>query len=196
MPAPSWKPRAAAWDRLGLALYLALVVTITCIHDVRALALGVLLTALLAGRDLPLVARKAALAVLVFSGVVSLSYLAAGILRGGLSWTFLARLNLRVLLLSSLSFLLPLRVDLLRALSYPPAFQSLLLLAYGQIMTFRRIMQDFGLALKSRSLRPPGWRDHYRQRAAMATFFLEKSLRDSQEITMAMSSRGFFLDRD
>lgn len=189
--------RRRVWPhRLGLLAYLALVVVITCVHDLRVLSAALAITVLLCGRDLPQIAPRVGLAVLWFTGVVSLSYAGAGLWRDEFSWTVLARLNLRVLVLTTLALLLPRRIDLFRALAFSATFQHLLLLAYGQIMTFRRIVHDFGLALKSRSLARPRWRDHYRHRAAMATFFIEKSLRDAQEITMAMTARGFFLDRD
>jgi len=191
----AWKERVLR-DRLGLPLYLLAVLAATLVHDPRILGLGLLLTVLAAGRDLPRVLRRAVLSVLFFTGAVSLSYLVAGLLRGSFSWTYLLRLNLRVLLLACLSFLLPRRVDLIRALDFSPFLLRLTLLTYGQIITFRRIFHDFSLALRSRSLVRPRLTDHYRQRAATAGFFLEKSLRDAQEITQAMSSRGFFLDQD
>ena len=66
-------------DRLALGAYLAAVVLATTVHRFDALGLLLLAALLLAGRDAPHLARRALLAVLVFTGVVSLSWLAASL---------------------------------------------------------------------------------------------------------------------
>ncbi len=182
-------------DRVLLLLYIAAVVAITCVHDVWLLLAGVGVALVLAGRDAWRIARRAALAVLLFNTVVSLSYLILAGFQGTLSWGFLALLNTRVFLLTYAAFLLIRRINPFRALAFSRTLGFLLTLAYGQIMTFRRLLADFRLALRSRSLVRPGLRDVYRHGAATAGFFFGKSLRDTIEITQAMSSRGFFHDQ-
>ena len=70
-------------------------------------------------------------------------------------------MNVRVILLTFLTFLTVSRVDLLRALSFSPTLTYLIVLALSQIMTFRRLHQEFRLAGESRRLRRPTLRDGY-----------------------------------
>jgi cobalt/nickel transport system permease protein len=125
---------------------------------------------------------------------VSASWAAVSLLRGELEAESLARMNLRVLALTSLTFLVTARIDPFRALSFSPSLLFLLTLAYGQIAVFRRMIEDFRLALRSRSPARPKSADLYRHAGAAGAFFLEKALHDSTEITLAMRSRGFLRD--
>jgi cobalt/nickel transport system permease protein len=182
-------------DRVFLALYLAGVLGATLVHDPRILAAGVVLTGLLAGRDALRLARRAALAVLFFTGLVTISYVAIAAARGALAWRFVLLLNLRVFLLAQMAFLLQARINPFRALAFSPLLVQLVTLSYSQITTFRRLFADFRLALRSRSLASPRLRDLYRHGAATAAFFLGKALRDTTEITQAMTARGFHHDQ-
>ena len=181
-------------DRLGLFLYLGLVVLITTIHDLGFLAAMLALAAVVAGRDVLRIARRAGLAMFLFSSVVIVSYSVAALVRGDFSAGFVALITLRVFLLAYLTFLLQLRINLFRAMGFSRTLLYTLTLAYGQVLTFRRLFADFRLALKSRSITPPRISILYRHGAATASFFLNKSLKDSTEITQAMASRGFFSD--
>jgi cobalt/nickel transport system permease protein len=106
-----------------------------------------------------------------------------------------ALVNLRVLLLTSMTFLLGQRVNLFAALSFSRTLLYLLTIAYGQIVTFRRLMADFRLGLESRSLNRPRPIDIFRHGAATAAFFLKRSHRGAADVTQAMASRGFFHDQ-
>jgi cobalt/nickel transport system permease protein len=182
-------------DRVALLLYVAAIVAATCVHDPRLLAAGIALAGLLAGRDAARLARRAALAILVFNSAVTISYVVLASLHGELSLGFLLLINLRVFLLTYLTFLFQRRVNLFRALAFSPTLLHILAVAYGQIVTFRRLLADFRLALRSRRIDRLGLRDLYRHGAATAAFFLGKSLRDATEIGQAMTSRGFFHDQ-
>lgn len=179
-------------DRLALAAYLAAVVLATSVHRLEVLG-GLLLAALLlAGRDAPRLAWRALLAVIVFTGVVSLSWLAASLWRGTDPWRTLALLNLRVFVLAFLAFLVMARVNWQRALGFSPGLRHLLVLATGQVLAFRRLFEEFRQALRSRSAGRPGARALLRHGAAASAFFLQRALRRSEEITEAMRSRGLF----
>ena len=181
-------------DRLGLAGYLAAVVTATLVHDALLLGIGLGLTLLLAGRQALAILRRAILTVLAFNLMVSVSYAALAWYQGRVAGDYLLLLNLRVLLITSLTFLATGRIDLFRALSFSQPLTYLLTLAYSQTLTFQRIYQEMRLALRSRSLTRLSLRDLYRHGAASGSFFVEKALSNATETAQAMRSRGFFDD--
>jgi cobalt/nickel transport system permease protein len=179
-------------DRVGLLAYLAAVVAVTGVHSPAALAGGLAVAVLIAGRRRWRYARRALLAVALFNGVVTLSYAALALWQGRFSGEYVLLLNLRVLLLTYLTFLAADRVNLLRALAFSPTLGYLVSLAYSQSLTFRRVFQDFRQALASRSLEPPSARAVLRHGAATGSYFVDKSLQETAAIGQALRSRGFF----
>lgn len=178
-------------DRLLLALYLVAVVAATMVHDPLLLAGGLAAAAALAGRRAFRIALRALAAVLLFQGAVLLSYGALSLYRGGGSGAYVVLAGVRVFTITFFTFLLADRVNLFRALAFSRTLSSLLVLAWGQIATFRRILADFRLALRSRTIEKPSFRDLFRHGGAAGAWFLRKSLHSSAEIAEAMKSRGF-----
>lgn len=180
-------------DRLKLRLYLIGLVAASWLTDPLPLLLGLLLAALLAGKELVSLLRRALLATLAFSGTISLSYL-------GYSWWLLDRLpldwlivlNLRVLLMAMLGFLLMRRVNLFKALAHSPRLSYLLVLAMSQSLSLRRTLEEFRLALQSRCPHSPSLRDRYRFTTAATVWLLDRSLANAHEAAQAMQARGFF----
>ena len=181
-------------DGAFLLLYLAAVVAATLVHDLRALAALLAAAVLLAGRDAPRVARRALLAILLFNSVVTLSYVAITLLRGGFSGRYVALVNLRVFTITFLTFLMIRRVNAYRALGFSRSLQVLLTLATSQIVGFRRACEDFRLALRSRMPGRPAFRQLGRHGAAAAAYFLAQSMHNAEETGQALRSRGFFDD--
>jgi cobalt/nickel transport system permease protein len=181
-------------DRVSLALYLAAVVAVTSVHDLRFLAASLFVVLLMCGKDSPGIAKRAARAILPFNTVVTLSYAGFSLVGGRLDFEYLARINLRVFLLACCTLLFASRVNPLRALSFSRSLLFLVTLAYGQVVGFRRLFDDFRQAFRSRSPARASTRDLYRHAGATGAFFLQKALHDSTEIAHAMRSRGFFRD--
>lgn len=181
-------------DRVFLLVYLAAVVGTTSIHDTRILAAGLAGVLVLAGRDLPIVLKRAVLTVLVFTTVVSLSYAALSLLQDRFSGRYLLLLNLRVLLLASMTHLLIRRADLFSALGFSRSLRFLAVLAYGQILLFRRLTRETRDAFVSRSITRPGLLTRYRRSGATGSLLYGKSIRNAVETGQAMRSRGLFLD--
>jgi cobalt/nickel transport system permease protein len=179
-------------DRQLLLGYVAAVIAATSVHDPRWLAAGLLVALLAAGSDAPRLLRRTLLAVLAFSAVVSLGYVAAGLLGGNLDPEYLIRINIRVCLLTFLTSLLVARVDFLRALNFWPAGSYLATLILSQVVTFRRLFDELRQAADSRRLRRLPLRDGYAQSAGAAVHLFDKAERTSTEIALAMRSRGFF----
>jgi len=178
--------------KIALLAYLAAVVLGTMVHDIRLLALALLLVLALAGRQWLRILRKACLAVLVFNLVVTASYAVIAGMQGSFSLEYVALVNLRVLLLICLSFLFAARVNPFQALAFSESLTFLFTLSYGQAMSFRRVLLDFRLAFKSRCIERPGLRDRYRHSARVGAHLLDKSMHNATEITRVMRSRGFF----
>ena len=179
-------------DRLLLLAYAIAVIAATFVHDPWWLAAGLLGAVLLAGRQAPLIARRALRAVVFFSLVVSAGYAAGALFGQTVSTEYLIRINIRVYLLIFLTFVLTARVDLLRALNFSRSLTYLATLALSQIITFRRLFEDLRLAAESRRLRRLRLRDGYLQSASAAVQLFDKAERTSGEIALAMRSRGFF----
>ncbi len=180
--------------RVWLLLYVVGVIGATLVHDPRILAAGLSLILILAGREAGSILLRTLKTVLVFNLAVSLGYILLAALRHISPWDTLLLLNLRVLTIACLSFLFIARVNLFQALGFSPALSYLLGLAYSQALGFRRMHEDFRLALASRSLERPSLRDRYRASAASVSWLLDKGLAGARQTALALRARGFFND--
>ena len=181
-------------ERAALLGYLAAVVALTSVHDVRVMAAAQALTlAVAGGRALGLM-RRLVVAVGPFCLVVSASYAVLTIPSGQFSGGYLVLVNLRVAALTSLTFLFMERVNLARALGFSRGLLYVVTLATSQALTLRRVVEDYRLALKARTLTRLRLRDRYRHSAASAARLLVKAMHRSGEIALAMRARGFFDD--
>ena len=181
-------------DRLLLAAYLGAVLVATLRHELWLLAAMLLAALLLAGADAWRIARKVLLAILVFNGVVTLTYVLVSLWQETFSAHFVALLNLRVFLLTFLTLLLARRINAYRAFSFSTTLSYLLALAASQTVTLRRLAGEFRLALASRTLTRLRRRDAYRHAGTLGARLLHKSVAGAVESAQAMRSRGFFRD--
>lgn len=179
-------------DRLMLLGYAIALVAATSIHDPWWLAAGLLVVAVLAGRQAPTIGWRALRAVLFFSLVISVGYAAGALFGQAVSLDYLILINIRVYLLTFLTFTLASRIDILRALRFSRNLTYLVTLVLSQIITFRRLFEDLRLAAESRRLRRLRLRERYLQSAAAAVHLFDRAEHDAREIALAMRSRGFF----
>jgi len=179
-------------DRFALGLYLGAVLLATSVHRLSVLAALLAAAILLAGPRCVAVGRRALLSVIFFTSIVTVSYVPIALAQGEFSAWYVGLLNLRVFLLAFLTFLLADRINLFRALAFSRTLLFLLTIAYGQIITFRRLFVEFRAALSSRTIERPSMLDVYLHGASTAGWFFRKALHESREITLAMKSRGFF----
>lgn len=175
-------------------IYALAVVAATLVHDVAILVSMLAAASILAGRDWVRVASRAFRAILVFNGLVTVSYTALSLIQGDFSLGYLVLVNVRVFLLTFLAVLAARRINFLRAFSFSRSLSYVITLAIGQIVTFRRMLDDMKMAMASRTVRRAGLRDLYRHAAASASFFFLRAMNDATEITDGMKSRGFFDD--
>jgi cobalt/nickel transport system permease protein len=181
-------------NRLLLAFYIAALILITSIHHLGFLLSCQAVVILLSARTFPKIAKKAFLAVLLFNSIVTISYTILTTIKGNFSSAYVLLINIRVFLLTTLTFYISGRINLFKALDFSRSLSYLLVLAYSQTLTLRRLFDEFRMALKSRSLTRPGLKNLYRHGASTGAYFTHKALHDAGEITQAMKSRGFFND--
>jgi len=181
-------------DKVFLVLYIAAVILITSVHDLTILATVLAIAVVLSGKHCWKIASKALFTILAFNSIVTVPYVVMTFYQGGFSAYYVALINMRVFLLTFLTFLLVRRINPFVALGFSKSLVYLLTLAYSQVLTLRRLFEEFYLALKSRSLKRLSIRDLYSHGAATIAFFLQKSFNDAHDIAQAMKSRGFFND--
>ncbi|MDX9944020.1 MAG: hypothetical protein RBS35_04395 [Azonexus sp.] len=180
--------RAQAW----LCGYLVAVVAITFVHQSSWLACSLAVAVLAAGEVRWRLLRRALMALLLFNTGVSLSYALLAWWQAQPVMEALILINLRVLLLVFLGFWLVDRIRLLAALAAWPMLSMMATLSLGQISVFRRQVDDFRLAFRSRNMAPPTNRAMLRHAGAQGGALFEKTLHGSEEVAQAMRSRGAF----
>lgn len=181
-------------DVVSFAVYAAALVAATLVHDVAILVSMLAAASILAGRDWVRVASRALRAILVFNALVTVSYTIVSLVRGDFSPGYLVLVNVRVFFLTFLTALAARRINFMRVFSFSRSLSYVITLAVGQIVTFRRLLDDMKMAMASRSVRRAGLRDMYRHAASSASFFFLRAMNDASEITDGMKSRGFFDD--
>lgn len=178
--------------RHALYLYLAVLPVPTFIHDPACLATGLAICLALARKQRWRILKKSLLAILAFNLTVSLGYVLVALWRGDLRPDWLLTANLRVLLMVFLGFWFVARVDLLAALRGWPTATLIMSLTISQVRVFERLIRDFRLALRSRSIVAPRLIDRRRHAGAQAMTLLDKAQGQSTEVALAMRSRGAF----
>jgi len=178
-------------DSVCFLLYLAGVLFLTSFHGMAVMAGAAIVLAVFSGRSFFRLAKRTFFALLLFNSAVSISYMLLSMTRGAPFLAPLLLINARTYLLTFSTFLLIERVNLFSALSFSKTLTFLLTLSYSQILTFRRLLSELLLSMKSRTIIRPGRRDLYRFVSSAVYLFLDRSIRNSREITLAMKSRGF-----
>jgi cobalt/nickel transport system permease protein len=179
-------------DRIWLLLYVVAVVVATSFHDVRLLASMLAAAILLAGRTWWRIVRRALIAVAWFSSLVLVAYAVTAWIQGTFSGHYLGLVTLRVVTITTMTLVLASRVDLVRAFGFSRTLLYLVTLVTSQVLTMRRMLDEFRLAFRSRGITRPSRKALVHHGAAIATFFIHKSVNDATEISQAMRSRGFF----
>ncbi|WP_457640550.1 hypothetical protein [Persephonella sp.] len=181
-------------DKLYLLFYTCSVITFTTIHSISFFILSILILFILSGKDIIKITKKAVLSILIFNSVISASYFVISVFRDDYNFDYILLINLRVFAITYLTFLFVHKVNLFRMFSFSKTLTFLLILSYSQILIFKKYFSDFQMALKSRMINKPTKKDRYNFISSVIYFFMNKSVKNSQEIAQAMKSRGFFID--
>jgi len=179
-------------ERLWLFAYLAGIVALGYIHDIRVIAALLLLLVALGGRRRWLLLRRAVAALLLFNVTVTLAYFLAHRFFG-FPEAALLLINLRALAMTLMTFTLVSRINMARALAFSRTLSLLYTLCVSQIIAFMRSYAAFSEGLRSRNAgRQHGTRLH--ALLAQLYYFMYKTLSLSQENAMGMRSRGVMDD--
>jgi hypothetical protein len=180
-------------ERLRLAGYLGATLLISMLTNPVVLAIALACVLIAAGRAAPRILRRALLATLAFSALVSIAYAAQVYwLHGVPPWRWLATINLRVLAMASLTFLYIDQANPFAALSFSKRLSFVLILAVSQSLGLRKTLEDFRLAMHSRGLPRAGLRARYRATARAAAWLFDRALANAHDSAQALAARGLF----
>jgi cobalt/nickel transport system permease protein len=183
-------------DRALLAAWAAAVLAASFVHDLRLLAAGLLLAALLAGRGAPRAAGRAALAVAVFCASVTLPWWLVALWRGDpppdAAGTAVLRINLRAFLMTFLTLGVFARIDVRRLARRWRMLSVGATIVDAQIRLLRRLLADHRAAFEARTLGPASRSARLLHAAATAGALTTRAVRESDEIAAAMEARGLF----
>lgn len=177
--------------RLLFLIYLALIVCVSLLHSLSLLAFllfSLLFILHVKKRSLKSLLKRLSLLSL-FILIISLPY---SLWSGFVDYTLF--ILLRVLNLFLIVHLLISTVNLFVVFSFSKTLSSMLVLAVSFSMTYRRTLEDFWQAIKSRSPEKPDRSELLNFLERLIGYFFERSLKDAEEVSMAMKSRGFYLD--
>ncbi len=181
-------------DLGAVLVYCGAVLGATTVHYPAFLAVVFAAASLIAGRSWGRLALRSIRAIAIFNSIVTVSYVALASARGNSWLEYILLVNMRVFVLTFMTFLASRRINILRAVSFSKTLSYVIALALGQLVTYRRMLGDFRMAMASRTIHRPRMKDSYRHAASSAAFFFSKALNDAGEITDGMKSRGFFID--
>lgn len=172
-------------------LYIAALIAISTIKSYEPLLMVLAVLAMISGRSLWLIGRRAFILVAVFSLFITLSYSITLYLQNQSFWHYFLTVNLRSFDMIFLTLLFTSRVNIYEAVAFSKDLSFLLVLSVSKIMTMQRAYADYTDALKSRTLRKPTRHQIYDYLGSAIAGFLDKNIRESKENFEAMKSRGF-----
>ena len=181
-------------DQILALLYVSGILFLTLTSTLYIILAVLFFLFLLSFRQFPRHFKRAFLIVLFFNSIVTVFYILYASVQHTSFIHFILLINLRTFTLTYLTLLFISKINLFAVFSFSSTLTYLLTISYGQILSFRRIFNDFRFSLKSRMIKKPKRRDIYAFISSTAFFFMNKSLNNSKEIFQAMQSRGFLND--
>ncbi len=181
-------------DKILFFVYIFCIFLLTLVHKTEFFVAFSLFLFVLSGKDIFRLLKKTFFSIVFFNSIVSISYIIYAYFKGIESLEYILLLNLRVFSLTFLTFLFISKVNIFKAVSFSKTLSYLLILSYSQILLYKKYFNDFSYALKSRVIIKPEKKDIYNFISRIFYFFLNKSIKNSEEISQAMKSRGFFID--
>jgi len=181
-------------DKLIFITYLFLVLFLTSVQNINWLVLTLVIVLLASFKDMVDLIKKTFITTFIFNSVISISFVFISLLKGQ-SWIdYIIFINLRVFTLTYLSFFVFSKINLFKAFDFNENLLFLITLAYSQILTFKKTFLDLKKALESRLIVKPELTNLHNFVSSTFFLFFNKSLKNSEEISKAMKSRGYFND--
>ncbi len=190
------KPIANGKEKYFLLAYLIALFLIIAIKNIYALAGIIVLLALISGKNFLPIAGKVLVSILLFNLIISLSYLIARLSEGKPWLDYILLINLRVFAATYFTFLFVSKINFFKALEFSPSLSFIFIIAYSQIINYKRIYENFKQAFKSRNLNSlkTEWRYNFLKSVFFCLF--RTALHSSDEISLSMKSRCFNVDKN
>ena len=175
-------------DRIILFLLFIYIIGLTFIHN-STILISIGVVALLLSWKVAIQSLKA---IALFNISVTIGYIIKSIIYHTEFLDFIVMFNFRVFDIIFAVFYTIKRINLLKAFSFSKSLTFLLVATISQIESFKQSYYDFLLAFRSRTIKKLHETDKRKFISSMLYFFLQKSLHNSKERTLALKARGFF----
>lgn len=179
-------------DKLAFLTYLLLVVYTSSLHSLNLLtSVFLFLSFLLITLKRRKLRRtlKVILLLSLFALALTLPY---SFWSGSPDYTLV--ILFRVLDIYLLTLLFLSYVNLHAVFTFSKTLSSLLVLAVSFSLIYRKVLEDFAQAMRSRSPGNPDRKELLNFGERLMGYFFERSIRDAEEVSKAMRSRGFYFD--
>ncbi len=178
-------------------VYAAGIITVTFIHSVPILT-GIWVLLILADHQSALrILKRTAAALLLINTAVSAGYLLLNTDNIRQAEGVIILFNLRTGLLLYSGQLAAEKIRFFRALEFLPSVRSVLYIGVSQYYNYVKLYKEFSYGYRSRSRprssRTADFRARWMFLRSTLAFILRRALDQSEEITLAMKSRGFFI---
>jgi len=178
-----------------MAIYLLILMGIISISNIYYLLGLLVVLASFAGGQFLTISRKTILSILFFNLIISLSYAISSIIKGEKWVGYVLLINLRVFDATFFTFYFTKKINLFKALEFSRTLSFLLIIAYGQIINYKRIVQNFRQAFKSRNFKSLKNKEGYNFIKSVFFSLFQTSIHSSNEISLSMKSRCFNVDK-
>jgi cobalt/nickel transport system permease protein len=176
--------------RIAFAFYLLFIILLSSLSSIKALLLASFILSLFLSfrvfKEKSLSFLKPLAIAFLFSLLISLPY---AVLEKNVHFPLL--ISLRTLCMASLTLIFIRTFNLYSALSFSKSLSYLLVLSVSHLLLYRRSYKEFMQALKSRSPGKPNREELLSFTKSTLECLFEKALRDAEETSQAMRSRGF-----
>ncbi len=161
------------------------------LKDLLLISFALILILAIAHKDLFRLSKKVFKSIILFNLGVSAGYLVMALLKDISPWYYILYINLKVFTMTFFVFWFFSQVSIIEFFSFSKELSYLLSITISQIYSYQKTFEDFRLAYRARFVK------NYRQRKndfirVVFSFFLKKSISDSQQRVLAMRARGFF----
>ena len=179
-------------DKIFLVFYIIFIILLTSYHNLYFLIFFSFFLFIISFKNSLFILKKTIFSIIIFNSIICLSYFTFSYIKGEVDYNYFLMINLRVFNLTFMTFLLIKKINIFKAISFSRNITFVLNLAYSQILSFLKIVDEFKLSFKSRSLNKQKRDSFYNFILSMLLFFFNKSYNNLKEISFAMKSRGFF----
>ncbi len=179
-------------EKRWFVLYLITIVLLGFLHNIWLMISVIFITLLLAKDAKYRLLKKALLALAVFNGTVTLSYLIYSIFVQ-LDNSVLLLINLRALAITLLTFTLMHHINFHKVLAFNNTLSILYAFTYSQMMQLKKMLQDYYFGLISRGATFSSSIKREQIKPLLETLF-GTMLHKSSEQSLGLRSRGLLDD--